>query len=130
MKDVTAAIIERDGNVLIARRRRDDRQGDQWEFPGGTVEAGETREACLSREMAEELGIEASVGPCLGESIYRYDHGAIRLIAFRVHWTGKDPVPRVHDRIRWVPRKDLRRYDFSPADLPFVDMLLSGAIDP
>lgn len=129
MKEVTAAIIERNGNILIAKRKAGDRLGNKWEFPGGTVEHDETYKECLSREMKEEFGIEVSVGPCMGESIYHYDHGSIRLIAYLTFWQGDKLIPKAHDEIRWVAREQLQDYDFSPADIPFVDKLGSGKFD-
>lgn len=129
MKEVTAAIIKRRGNILIAKRKSMDSQGGKWEFPGGTVEADETREECLSREMNEEFGIEVSIGPYLGESIYHYGHGSIRLIAFQTFWHGDELFPKAHDEIRWVAPEHLQNYDFSPADIPFVDKIRSGKFD-
>ncbi|MBW2433964.1 MAG: NUDIX domain-containing protein [Deltaproteobacteria bacterium] len=63
MKVVTAAILEKDGKILIARRKADDRQAGQWEFPGGTLESDETPRECLQREMREEFGIRVRMGP-------------------------------------------------------------------
>jgi 8-oxo-dGTP diphosphatase len=62
MKTVTAAIVEKDGKILVARRKADDRQAGKWEFPGGTLESDETPQECLQREMQEEFGIRVSVG--------------------------------------------------------------------
>ena len=73
MKQVAAAILEKDGKILIARRRADDRQAGKWEFPGGTVEADETPPDCLKREMQEEFGITVAVGRFFGESVYRFN---------------------------------------------------------
>ena len=86
MKDVTAAIIVKDGKVLIAKRKPTDKLPDKWEFPGGKIEPDETPRDCLAREMKEEFGITVSVGEFLGESVYHYEHGAIRLLAYRACW--------------------------------------------
>ena len=128
MKEVTAAIIERHGKILIAKRKKGDKLENKWEFPGGTVEDDETFEKCLSREMMEEFGIEVSVGICLGENIYHYNHGSIRLISYFASWTDNELVPKAHDEIRWVTREELQDFDFSPADVPFVDKLRSGEL--
>ena len=128
MKNVTAAILINNGLVLIAKRRSTDRLASKWEFPGGTVEEGETPEECLKREMKEELGITVSVGGYLGDSLYKYDHGTIRLMGFRTFWENGDIMLKAHDDFRWVSLDELQAYDFAPADLPFVGRLRRGEI--
>ncbi len=128
MQKVTAAILTRNGKVLIARRTADDRLANKWEFPGGKVEDGETPEACLSRELKEELGITARVGALLGESIYHYEHRSIKLLAYQTHWEAGDLDPKVHAEVIWVSVSELDGYDFAPADIPFVRKLMSGDI--
>ncbi len=123
MKVVTAAILEKDGKILIARRKADDRQANKWEFPGGTIEPDETPQDCLKREMQEEFGITVTVGRFLGESIYHYDHGAIRLMAYRAGWESGRIVLNDHAEHRWVPPEQLAEFDFAPADVPFVKKL-------
>jgi 8-oxo-dGTP diphosphatase len=88
MIDVTAAILVKDGKILIAKRKSSDKIPDKWEFPGGKLEAGETPRECLKREIQEEFGIDVSVGEFLGESMYHYDLGPIRLLAYRAWWKG------------------------------------------
>ncbi len=126
MQNVTASILVRDGRVLIARRTADDRLANKWEFPGGKVEDGETPESCLARELKEELGITVSVGALLGESIYRYEHGSIKLLAYEAHWEAGDLDPKVHAEVTWASLSELDGYDFAPADIPFVRKLMSG----
>ena len=123
MKKVTAAILIKDGKILIAKRKADDRQANKWEFPGGTVERNETPQACLKRELQEEFGINVSVGRILGESIYHYDHGSIKLLAYRAHWESGQIVLNDHADYRWVSARALVEYDFAPADIPFVEKL-------
>lgn len=124
-KIVTAAILERDGCVLLAQRPSGDPLALMWEFPGGTVEEGETPEECLRREMEEELGIQVEVASFFGENRHRYAHGEIRLKAYRVHWMGGRIRPAVHAAVRWVPMGELALYELAPADRPFVARLLS-----
>jgi len=128
MKTVTAAILVHEGKILIARRPAQDRQAGKWEFPGGTMEPGETPECCLRREMKEEFDIDIAVGMFVGESIYHYDHGSICLLAYFSKWRGGDLICRDHDACAWVSVPELRYFEFSPADLPFVDGLLQGDI--
>ena len=129
MKKVTAAILVKDGKILIAKRKADDRQAGKWEFPGGTVEQNETPQACLKREMKEEFGIVVSVDEYIGESIYHYDHGAIQLLAYRAHLESGKMVPNDHADYRWVSAKQLRKFDFAPADIPFVEKLQNQKIE-
>ena len=98
-KVVTAAIIQRNRSVLLARRSSDERLAGFWEFPGGKVENGESPEECLARELREELGIGVKVGAKCVESLHRYDHGSFRIVAYFVEWLAGDPHPSVHDRI-------------------------------
>lgn len=123
MKTVTAAILIIDGRILIAKRRLGDRLAEKWEFPGGKIEQGETPEQCLGREMQEEFQIQVSIGKFLGESIYHYDHGSIKLIAYRTYWEKGELIPKAHEEYQWVSKDQLKDYDFAPADIPFVEML-------
>lgn len=123
MKEVTAAILVHNGRMLIARRKTGDLLAHFWEFPGGKVEPGETREDCLRREMQEEFLIEVEVHTLLGQSEYHYEHGAIRLWAFWARWVAGEMQPLVHEEIRWVEAGELKNYTFAPADLPFVERL-------
>ena len=123
---VTAAVLEKDGRVLIARRKRGDRLADKWEFPGGKLEEGETPEACLRRELQEELGIDVVVGGFVGRSCHRYPHGEIELLAYRVIHLSGDFQLHDHEEIRWVPPADLASHDFSAADIPIAKLLIEG----
>lgn len=125
MKTVTAAILFKEGRVLIARRRSTDKLAGKWEFPGGTIEEGETPEACLKREMKEEFDIDVSVGNCFGESIYHYPHGAVRLLAYAVQWREGQLSMKAHDAYRWVPPHHLSRYDLAPADIPLARKVIN-----
>jgi len=123
---VTAAVMERDGRVLIARRKRGDRMENKWEFPGGKLERGETPEACLRREMREEFGIDIAVGPLVGRSLHAYPHGTIDLMAYRVTHLSGDFRLHDHEEILWVRPSDLKSYDFSAADVPIAAILMRG----
>ncbi len=129
MIDVTAAILVKDGKVLIAQRKPDDKQPDKWEFPGGKIEAGESARECLKREMQEEFGIDVRVSEFLGESVYHYPHGSIRLLAYLVKWQAGELALRDHANYAWVNYDRLKEFDFASADLPFVRKLISGQIN-
>jgi 8-oxo-dGTP diphosphatase len=120
---VTAAIIRKNGSVLLARRAPEEKLGSFWEFPGGKVENGETPEECLARELAEELGILARIGEKCAESLHQYDHGNFRIVAYLVDCIAGEPRPNVHDRLEWVKIDDIRGYQLLPADIPILASL-------
>ena len=124
MINVTAAILRRQNEILIARRPIGDQLEKKWEFPGGKVEDGETPEKCLSRELQEELDIETAVGAHLISNEHHYDHCSICLMAYEVVLVNGTPAPGFHDKIKWVAIENLDNYDFAPADLPIVSFLL------
>ena len=124
MKEVTAAIIISDNKVLIAERAPGQNLAGKWEFPGGKIEPGETLQECLKREIREELEVDIDVMDLFGESIYAYQSGTIKLIAFWCQWISGDFKLSVHSRIEWVTRQQLELYDFAPADLPLVARLM------
>ena len=122
-RQVTAAVIEKDGKVLIAQRRKGRTLGGRWEFPGGKVEPGETAEACLKRELKEEFEIESEIGKFIAASRFRYCLVPMELLAYRVkHLSGEFKINE-HEEIRWVLPSELASYDFMPADKPIVKLL-------
>jgi len=123
MKEVTAAIILRNHQVLIAQRADDDTLSGKWEFPGGKTEPGETPQECLKREIKEELDVNIEVLDFFGESIYTYQSGTIKLLAYWCKWISGNFTLRVHNQIVWANQSELDSYDFSPADIPFVEKL-------
>lgn len=123
---VTAAIIERDGKILIGKRHMGSYYGGFWEFPGGKVEEGETLESCLERELKEELAIGCTVGDQITDTRYDYPDRHIHLYAFSACITQGEPVPLAHDEIRWVAPGDLISFAFVPADLPVISAVLRG----
>ncbi len=126
MITVTAGILLKDYRVFIGKRKPTGRLPGKWEFPGGKVEDGETPKESLKRELEEELEIDAVVGDCLGENIHRYDFGTVKLLFYRVYWDGGDVSSKDHEEYGWVALDELRRYDFVPADWPFVRRLIKG----
>ncbi len=127
-KQVTAAILIKDDKVLIAQRPFTDPLAGKWEFPGGKVEAFESHEECLRRELQEELGIRVQVLSLFGRNRHRYGSVTIDLWAYRVRWVSGEPKPRFHADLKWVPAQDLDRFDSAEADRPFVQKL-RGMLD-
>jgi 8-oxo-dGTP diphosphatase len=124
MTTVVAAVIERDGQVLIGQRPAGKRHGLKWEFPGGKVEPGEAAEAALRRELEEELGIQAVIGVEMAGYEYTYPgREPIRLIFFAVEEFTDLIENRVFEQVRWETRERLPTYDFLEGDVDFVRML-------
>jgi len=119
------ALIDPDGRVLLAERPEGKSMAGLWEFPGGKVEPGETPEACLIRELEEELGI-GTWASCLApltfaSHSYEDFHLLMPLFACR-KWEGI-PAPREGQRLAWAAKHELRSYPMPPADVPIVPIL-------
>jgi len=118
---VVAGVLERDGQILICRRRADQPHPLKWEFPGGKLEAGESPETALVRELREELGIESEVGSEIMRYEFTYPRKQPILLIF-LHvtaWRG-DIENRIFDTILWERPKALPAYDFLEGDAPFL----------
>lgn len=120
---VTAAIIFHEGRVLVTRRPPEARHGGLWEFPGGKLEADETPEAALRRELLEELDLPVEIDRVFDIVHYRYDWGAVLILAYLCH-------PE-HTRVRnlqvaehrWLLPDELAALPFLPADRPLIEQL-------
>jgi 8-oxo-dGTP diphosphatase len=124
MLRVAAAVIEREGRVLIARRAARKAHAGLWEFPGGKIEPGETPRECLARELREEFGVTCAIGAHVATSVHRGAGGAIELLAFRARHLAGEFIPTDHSEIRWVTHAELAAYTFSPADVAIVARLI------
>ena len=119
---VLAAIVERDGRYLLTRRLKGTHLEGLWEFPGGKCAPGETHEACLARELREELGVESTVGEEILTTEHTYPERTVRL-HFRACTIEGEPRSMLGQDIRWVPRTDLPSLDFPPADAALISLL-------
>jgi 8-oxo-dGTP diphosphatase len=129
LRFVAAALIVRGGQVLIGQRRADQPMALQWEFPGGKIEAGESPEQALARELEEELGITATIGPRVTHIRHNYRHGgAVDLQFFAVHEFSGEIVNRIFQQVRWVKLEDLPSYDFLAADRGLIRDLAAGKL--
>lgn len=124
---VSAGIIHRDGRVLVGQRRRADRHPFKWEFPGGKVEAGESPQQALVRELREELQIQANIGSELARYEHNYPSGSrVHLLFFAVPEFAGEPTALVFEQICWIDLAKLPTVDFLDGDLDFVKRLARG----
>jgi 8-oxo-dGTP diphosphatase len=121
---VLAAIIERAGRFLLTRRHAGAHLGGLWEFPGGKCEPDETHEACLRRELDEELGVDATIGHEVLVTEHAYSDRTVRLHFRRCTIEG-EPAARLGQEMMWAARADLVSLQFPPADQELIG-LLSG----
>jgi 8-oxo-dGTP diphosphatase len=130
MVKVVAALIESDGLLLVCQRRRNDRFGLLWEFPGGKVESGESLSEALARELNEELGVEAPVGPEVyrTEFNYRETQSTTEIVFFAATARPEDVQNLAFEKLEWRPAKTLGELDFLPADRELVKQLACGSI--
>lgn len=121
--EVSAALIFRDGRLLIARRHAGSHLGGLWEFPGGKLEAGETFEQCLIREIREELGVEISVGELFEEISHDYPEKSVRLKFFICQLLSGEPQPLGCAGVKWVLKTELAGFEFPAADARLLQKL-------
>ena len=129
LRFVAAALIVREGQVLIGQRRPDQVMALKWEFPGGKIEPGESPQQALARELHEELGIQAVVGPAVIRVRHNYRHGgAVDLQFFAVREFTGEIQNQIFNEVRWVRLGDLPEYDFLAADLGLIRDLAEGKL--
>ena len=123
--DVSAALIFRGGRLLITQRHAKSHLGGLWEFPGGKREPGETFEACLVREISEELGVEISVGTLYEEIRHDYPEKSVHLKFFLCRLVSGEPQPLDCAAVRWVGQGELDAFEFPAADAQLLEKLKS-----
>ena len=126
---MVAAVIRRDGRVLVTRRHGHAERGGQWEFPGGKVEPGEGEPEALVREIREELDCAVSVGELLARTSHRYPDLEVELAFFACALL-PGSVPRLvgADSMEWAEPGRLVTYDFCEADRPLLPVLLGAVV--
>ena len=123
-KRIGVAIIRNNRQeILIDRRRDEGLMGGLWEFPGGKIEAGETVEACIERELLEELGIDIEVGEHLITVDHTYTHFHITLIVHHCRHLAGEPQPIECQEIRWVAMEEIEQFTFPKANARIVAAL-------
>jgi 8-oxo-dGTP diphosphatase len=128
MTTVVAAVIEREQKILVCQRKAGGLHALKWEFPGGKIEHGENAEDALRRELQEELGIAAAVGPEITRYEYSYPgKNPILLVFFRVTEYSGDMQNLVFEKFEWAERELLSGFDFLEGDVDFVKSLIAPA---
>ncbi|WP_391540807.1 A/G-specific adenine glycosylase [Halomicronema hongdechloris] len=123
-KHIGVAVIWNDQQqILIDRRRPQGLLGGLWEFPGGKIEAGETVEACIQREVQEELGIHVEVGKQLTTVDHAYSHFKVTLNVYHCRHRQGEPQPLECDEIRWVTLEEISQFPFPKANLQIIAAL-------
>jgi 8-oxo-dGTP diphosphatase len=125
---VVAALMERRGRLLICQRRKDDTFPLKWEFPGGKVKRGESPQAALQRELQEELGVHARIGPEMHRTRHQYRRTGreIDIRFFAARSAASAVRNRVFEAVVWAERTTLLGYDFLAADRDLVSQLADG----
>jgi len=129
VKRVVAALILKNGKVLVCQRTRHQTMPLKWEFPGGKIEEGEQPRDALRRELDEELGIDARIGEEVARIRHAYKNGGTVELRFYVVQDFKGKLEnRIFRDVRWAKRSELPSYDFLEADLGLVKDLAKGKI--
>ena len=123
MVEVVAALIWRDGKFLICQRPKHKTRGLLWEFVGGKVEAGESKQQALIRECREELNIQVSVGERFAEVTHEYSDITVHLTLFNCTVASGQPQLLEHNAILWITPDEIPNYQFCPADKVFLDLI-------
>ncbi|MCX8089649.1 MAG: 8-oxo-dGTP diphosphatase MutT [Verrucomicrobiae bacterium] len=125
--EVSAALIFRQGRLLITRRDAAAHLGGLWEFPGGKREPGESFEECLARELREELGVEVTVDEEVETVEHAYPERRVRIKFFRCRLIAGEPQPLGCAAIRWVRADELAQHAFPAADARLLERLRERA---
>ena len=129
MKQVVAGLIVDGSKILVCQRTKYQPMPLQWEFPGGKIEPGEKAVAALERELEEELGIHAEIGPEVATVAHTYKNGnGVELHFFRVEKFRGEIENRIFKEVVWAERESLPRYDFLEADKTLVEDIAAGKV--
>jgi 8-oxo-dGTP diphosphatase len=124
---VVAAVIERDGRFLVARRLKGTHLAGYWEFPGGKVHDGETHEDALQRELLEELSAGISQVRKIFHTLHSYPARVVELHFYRGELTS-EPEPMLGQDIRWIAREEFAALEFPPADAELIEGLINASL--
>jgi 8-oxo-dGTP diphosphatase len=124
---VVAAVIERDGRFLVARRLKDTHLAGYWEFPGGKVHDDESQEDALRREIVEELNTAISEVRKIFHTAHEYPERVVELHFYRGELSG-EPQPVLGQELRWITREEFGALEFPPADAELIDGLIHASL--
>lgn len=116
MVEVVAALIWDDDKFMICQRPANKARALLWEFVGGKVEPGETKEQALIRECREELAVTLSVGDVFMDVVHKYPDLTVHLTLFNATIAEGEPQKLEHNDIRWITPSEIQNYEFCPAD--------------
>ena len=122
--EVVAALIWDNDKFMICQRPAQKARGLLWEFVGGKVEAGETKEAALIRECQEELAVTLSVGDVFMEVVHEYPDITVRLTLFNALIAEGVPQKLEHNDVRWITPAEIPQYNFCPAYVEILDKIM------
>ncbi|MCI5690978.1 MAG: (deoxy)nucleoside triphosphate pyrophosphohydrolase [Clostridiales bacterium] len=125
--EVVAALLWQGDRFLACQRPAHKARGLLWEFVGGKVEPGESKQEALIRECREELGVTVSVGEVYLEVTHAYPDLTIHLTLFQASLLEGTPQPLEHRQLRWITRAEIPDYPFCPADEVILEKLLAEA---
>ena len=122
--DVVGAVIYNEKNeVLCALRSQQMSLPGYWEFPGGKIEADETPQESLIREIKEELNCTIEVGELVADATHEYPSVIVRLITYKAKIVDGTPIANEHEKLVWLPIEQLGTLNWAPADLPTLDVI-------
>ncbi|CAG9620365.1 8-oxo-dGTP diphosphatase MutT [Sutcliffiella rhizosphaerae] len=125
--NVVGAIIENEKDEFFCALRSPDMSlANYWEFPGGKIEKGESPEQALVREFEEEFACKIQVGSKVEDTTYEYEKVIVRLETYEAKLTNGQPIALEHAETRWVPRLELLKMNFAPADIPAIEKLVKA----
>lgn len=126
MVEVVAALIWKGDKILICQRPKNKACGLLWEFVGGKVEIGESKEQALKRECMEELGITVSVGDVFTEVTHKYPDVTVHLTLFNATITGGVLQKLEHNDVKWITPSEMPNYSFCPADKDILEKIINN----
>lgn len=130
MLDVVCGVIENgEGLFLACQRPAGKHLGGRWEFPGGKVDAGESPEAALVRELREELAVDVEVGEALSPVVWDYSGKKIRLLPFICTIRGGELQALEHEALRWCAPTDFGSLEWAEADIPILGEILQNMMN-